>query len=308
MECAELIQKIQSGDFPKTLAIVGTDAYWCKIALDAITSLCDPFDLSIIDEGASLKDIVIDLGTIPLLGAYRVIIVRGYAKPLDKDKKMMESYIKEPNSTSVLVFDCKCDFSGVEVVNCDKHYGEILTIETQKIINELGKSAGKEVINRLIDYCESDMSKIYTECLKLCAYADTNITLDDLDSCVEPGITYKSYNFVNYVLAGDYVSCYDLVKKNEDKGTTIIGSLIRLFRCALYLKQRCDENSLMKIFDMKPYQMKFAKNVMRTYNAGELYGLLQLFYKLELEVKSGITTDENALVLAVSQAIERRMK
>lgn len=308
MECFELLKRIEAGNVPSAIALVGTDAYWIKTALDAVTNLCDPLDLTIIDEGISLKDIVIDLGTIPLLGAYRVIIVRGFAKPTEKDKKMLESYLQDPNPTSVLVFDCKCDFKKIESVNCEKQYGEAVLKETEKLIASSGKKTTSEVIRTLVEYCESDMSKIHTECMKLCAYADGDITLDDLNVCVEPSTTYKSYNLINYVLAGDYVSCFDLVKKNEEKGTAVIASMIKLYRCALYLKQRCDESTLTRVFDMKPYQVKFARNVLRKYSASELYSLLQLFYRLELEIKSGVTSDENALVFAVSQAIERRIK
>lgn len=308
MECFELLNQIKSGEVPSAVALVGADAYWKRTALDAITSLSDPFDLSVADEGVSLKDIVIDLGTIPLLGAYRVIILRGYAKPSEKDKQAIQDYLKNPNSTSVLVFDCKCDFKEVVVVNCEKQYGESVTKETEKLLGNGGKKASAEVIRTLVDYCESDMSKIQTECMKLCAYSDGDITLDDLNTCVEPSLTYKTYNLIKYVLAGDYVSCYDLVKRNEEKTTVVLASMINLFRCALYLKGRVDENALARVFDMKPYQIKFAKNVVWKYTASDLYFLLQLFYRLEFEIKSGITMDETALTLVISEAIERRIK
>lgn len=308
MECAEFLKRIEAGNVPPAIAIVGTDAYWSKMVLDAVTGLCDSLDTAVIDEGATLKDIVIDLGTIPFVSAYRVVIVRGYAKATEKDRRLMEEYLANPNPTSVLVFECKCDFKGVECVNCDKIYGTPLIKETEKIISTFGKKATSEVITTLIDYCESDMSKIHTECLKLCAYADGDITLSDLNVCVEPSVTYKSYNFVKYLVAGDYVSCYDSINKNGDKGTIIIASLIKAYRCALYLKQRCDNNTLAKVFDMKPYQINIAKSVMNKYTAGALYGLLQLFYKLELDIKSGVTAEDQALVIAVSESIERRIK
>ena len=308
MECFELLNRIKSGNVPSAVALVGADAYWKRTALEAITSLADPFDLTIIDEGVSLKDVVIDLGTIPLLGAFRVIILRGFAKPSDKDKKAVQDYLKAPNQTSLLVFDCKCDFKEVEVVSCEKQSGETVTKETEKLISVGGKRASLDVIRTLVDYCESDMSKIQTEVMKLCAYSDGDITLDDVNVCVEPSLTYKTYNLIKYILAGDYVSCYDLIKKNDEKTTSVLASVINLFRCALYLKGRVDENTLARVFDMKPYQIKFAKNVVWKYAASDLYFLLQLFYRLEFEIKSGVTTDENALMLAISEAIERRIK
>lgn len=308
MECFDLLNRIKSGNVPTAVALVGGDAYWKRTALDAIINLADPFDLTVIDEGASLKDVVIDLGTIPLLGAFRVIILRGHAKPTDKDKRAVTDYLKSPNPTSLLVFDCKCDFKEVEVVNCDKQSGETVTKETEKLFAEGGKKVTTEALRTLVDYCESDMSKIQTECMKLCAFSDGDITLEDVNVCVEPSLTYKTYNLIKYILAGDYVSCYDLIKKNEEKTTSVLASMINLFRCAFYLKGRVDENTLSRVFDMKPYQIKFAKNVVWKYSASDLYSLLQLFYKLEFEIKSGVTAEENALTLAISEAIERRNK
>lgn len=306
MDCAELLTRISQSNPPLAVCIRGNDAYWCRRALDSLTNLADAFDVCIASDNIGLRELVCELGTVPMLGNYRVIIVRSFAKPNQKDKSLFIDYLKAPNPSSILIFECECDFDNVEKVVCDKLSGYRLRDEIKKIVDDNGKTICNEVIDKLVEYCESDMSRINTECKKLCAFVDNEITLRDVEECVEPDITYKTYNFVNYMVAGDYVSCYDFLKKNSDKGLIVLATIIKMYRFAFYCKGY-DFNRLSKIFDMK-YSANVGRQISNKYSASDLYYLLKLCYKLEFEIKSGETMEEQALTYIISEAIERRIK
>ncbi len=306
MNCFELLQLIERGEIPSAVRIGGDDEYWRKKAKDALIALCDPFDLTVF-ENVDLSEVVFALGSIPMLGARRVVVVRGLTKSDKKTLELFKSYIKDPNPTSVLVLDCKCDFDFIPEVVCDRVYGTHLTDEIENIFASFGRSVEKSAIDLLIEYCESDMTRIYSEICKLTAYSLGTVIKADIEECVEPSVTYKAYNFVNYIVNGDYVSCYDFVAKSKDKLTSFLGMLIRTYRLAFYSKSH-NYNELAKLFDVPVFTAKNAKKVADRYLAVQLYKIISFLYDLEYKLKTGAINEETALPLMLAETIERRNK
>lgn len=307
MNCSEFLLRLSKGDFPTAVSVYGDDGYWKKKAIDAITASCDPFDLNVLDK-AEPSDVIFDLNTIPLLSERRVVWLKSELKLNKKNAASFEDYLKNPNSTSILLLDYEFDNEFVTKVDCGKAANsDAVRTETEKILSDAGKTVSKEVVSRLIEYCDSNMSNVYSECQKLSAYSDGEITEKDLDECVEPDVNYKSYNLVNFILKGDYVSCYDCFAKFPDKFTSILGSLIGAYRCAFYSKGQ-NMNVLQRTLDLKYSAVKTAKAVADKYTASQLYSLLLLFYDLEYKLKTGRIATELAFPLMISEAIERRTK
>lgn len=306
MNCFELLQLIERGEIPSAVRIGGDDEYWRKKAKDALIALCDPFDLTVY-ETVDLSEVVFALGSIPMLGERRVVVVRGLTKSDKKTLELFKSYIKEPNPTSVLVLDCKCDFDYIPEVVCDRVYGTQLTDEIGRVFSSMGKTAERGAIDLLVEYCESDMTRIYSEICKLTAYSLGTVVKADIEECVEPSVTYKAYNFVNYIVNGDYVSCYDFVAKSKDKLTSFLGMLIRTYRLAFYSKSH-NYNELAKLFDVPVFTAKNAKKIADRYMAVQLYKIVSFLYDLEYKLKTGAINEETALPLMLAETIERRNK
>lgn len=312
MDCLEFLRQLDKGVVPSIVSVFGSDGYWHKKVIEKLTALADPFDLTVFD-GVELSDVIVALDTIPLMGEKRVVIVRELAK-LDNnaksDKKTLEmfaAYQKSPNPTSILVFDFKSSFDGVTEVVCDKLKGNQLVDEITEIFASLGKKADKKVILKLIDYLECDMSKIYTECRKLASFSINDITEADLLEVVEPDVSYKMYNLANYLIKGDYVSTYNLIRKSDEKTLTVLQTMIKTYRFAFYCKTQ-KYYELSEVFGVSSFVARTAQTVSKAYTARALYSLLMILYQLEFDIKSGKILEDNALTIMISEAIERRIK
>lgn len=307
MNCSEFLVRIESGKVPVAVSVFGDDGYWKKRAIDSIVSLCDPFDMNVFDK-VEIGELVFALNTIPMLGEKRVVWVKSQPKTTKKTEGKLDEYFKNPNSSSILLLDYEFNDDRVVKADCNKRTNaEAVYGETQKIISSFGRTASEEVVRKLISYCDSNMSNVYSECQKLSAYTENEITLADLDECVEPDVNYTSYYLAGYIIKGDYVSCYDCFATFPDKFTSILGNLIEAYRCAFYSKTQ-NFNVLQKSLNLSYPAVKTAKAVAEKYSASDLYQLVTLFYDLEFKLKTGRLTSELAFPLMISEAIERRIK
>lgn len=307
MNCSDFLIRVESGKLPVAVSVFGDDGYWKKRAVDSIISLCDPFDLNVFDK-VEIGELVFALNTIPLLGEKRVVWVKAPPKTTKKTEGKLNEYFKNPNPSSILLLDYEFDGEDVVKVDCNKKSNASAVFsETQRVLASLDRTASEDVVKKLISYCDSNMSNVYSECQKLSAYTDKEITDADIDVCVEPDVNYTSYNLVGYIIKGDYISCYDCFATFPDKFTSILGSLIEAYRCAFYSKSQ-NINTLQKTLNLSYQALKTAKAVAENYTASGLYALLTLFYDLEFKLKTGRLSSDLAFPLMISEAIERRNK
>ena len=212
---------------------------------------------------------------------------------------MLEEFIKEKNSFSVLVFvnpeqnDFSKQLKKVAItVDCSK-----LDVETLKkwVANSVGKSGKKieeSVAEKLIAYCNSSLSRLSSELQKLVASTDEEfIKSTDIESFVVPDKEFQIYELTNAIANKDRAKVFDIVNKmlELDKNVfKLTQYLYSSFRKLLYicLSDKSDDE-LSKYFNVKPYAIKMNRVQIKSFSPKLLKQINKDLSELEYKIKSG---------------------
>ena len=297
-------------DVPPCVFLKG-DRYWVKRAVDLLTQNVDDFDKSFASPPSSVLEGLDKAESFPLLSEKRIVVLRDYAKITDEDKAYLEKYSSNPLSTTVfvLVGDPFKTVKGYVEVDCSSFDRASVVEEVEGIMERLGCSVTTDASSALLDYCGEEMGKISAECVKLSSYVGKGgvVDLPAVEECVTPDVNYKIYQIGELVAKGKYVETYDLVEKLGVEPTVLLANLTKYYRNVFYAKIYKGGNAeLADYLKIKTYPLTLASKTARNYSPVALLNLLNLFYDLEYKVKSGATTGEEAMELAIAEAIERR--
>lgn len=302
----QLSELVKKGEAPLCVAISGDDVYWRKKALELLSSICDSFDLSVVCPPESIADALFKLESYGIFGK-RVVVAREFFDLKESDKELLEKYAKNPFDGSILVFDGELKIDGFTQVVCNKLKSGDIKQDVERIFTSKGREIEGSAITRLIDYCESDMAKIEGEALKLMAYQDGIITLSSVEEVVAPEISHKIFDLTDAVAKGDYKTSFTIIERGGFNAGALLSALTTFYRNVFYCKIS-NSPDLAVWLGLKPYPMKKAGQIGRSYTAKNLFELLSLLYRLEFDIRLGKTTVDQALELAVAEAIERRQK
>lgn len=301
----QLSELVKKGEAPLCVAVSGDDVYWRKKALDLLSGLCDSFDLSVVCPPESISDALFKLSSYGIFGK-RVVVIREFFDLKEKEKRELEEYASNPFDGAILVFDGDLSkINGFTQVICDKLKGADLSEEAKALFVRLGREIEDSALKLLIDYCEGDMARIQSESLKLMAYQEGMITSSAVREVVIPEVSHKIYDITDAVAKGDYKTAFTIIDKGDFNYGALLSSITSFYRSVFYCKIS-KSSELAKWLGLKPYPMKKATALARNYSAKNLFELLSLLYQLEFDIRLGKTTVEQALELAVAEAIERR--
>ena len=298
------------GEIPCCLVLYG-DPYWVKKAQERLLSFSDEFDRNVVTPTEKMEDALDKAECFPFVSERRVVIVKGFTKCSDRDIEFLTDYAERPQETTIfaLIGDVFKNLKGFEIIQCGAPDHAAVAAEVRSVFVAQGREITDKAVNTLLDYCEEDMLKIISECLKLSAYVGEGGVVDEniVATCVTPGLTYKIYQLGDLVSKGKYVECYDLVSQLEMEPTAILANLTKYYRNVFYAKIYSGNSAeLANYLQIKQYPLTLAAKTAKSYGALALYKLLTLLYKLEVDVKTGATTAEEAMELAIAEAVERR--
>ncbi len=301
----ELSELVKKSEAPLCVAVSGEDVYWRKKALDLLSGLCDPFDLSVVCPPESVSDALFKLSSYGIFGK-RVVVLREFFDLKENDRKELEKYAKNPFDGAILVFDGDLSkVNGFVQVVCDKLKTGSLKEETESLFKNADREIEDNAINLLLDYCEGDMARIEGEALKLMAYQEGRITTESVKEVVVPEVSHKIYDLTDAVAKGDYKTAFTIIERGDFNEGALLSSITTFYRNVFYCKIS-NSPELASWLGLKPYPMKKAIAIGRSYTAKNLFELLSLLYRLEFDIRLGKTTVDQALELAVAEAIERR--
>lgn len=293
-------------------AIKGEDRYWLHKAYQSIVSLADEMDVSVFSPLEGLSAALTAAENFPFLGEYRVVVLRELTFT-EGEKKAIEAYVANPVPTTVLLF-YSCQWAPKEAKNYV--FNRLRPAECVSAAGALAKEMDLKydtaALRLLVNYCDQDMGCIEGELVKLGSYCGKE-TVDEaaVRAIVTPSANFQVYAFTDQVSRGSYVGAYRVVNSllsTQVDYPTFLGLLINHYRMAFYsrISGETDAEVARALGNKKAFAAAKAASCAEQYSPRALLGLLRTMYRLEFEFKSGKTTAEQALELAITEAIERR--
>ena len=156
-----------------------------------------------------------------------------------------------------------------------------------------------------------NMTRVKNELLKMIALGE--ITDDLVAAYVEPSYSYRVFDFTDAIARGSYTGAYEVLSslaRNPAEYSPFFTKLTDYIRLMLHTKlaKNVPEADLARALGVSPYPLQKAKRAAANYTPRQLLSILMKMYSLEQDFKSGNIGVENAMDLAIAEAIEARKK
>ena len=242
----------------------------------------------------------------PFMSEKRAVVVKEYY-PNAQDLKALSGYFENPNETTMLIF-CNSAPSeniakqkNVTTVDCPK--GDLLLLSGW--ISSKAKSAGLTVsnlaVNKIIDYCCYDMTRINGETEKLISYAlgKSQITEADVDALCVKETDYKLYEVVDFIASRRYDRAYESFTEMLDSagdGQKLFVSLYYHFRKLFYVSVSNEsDKALSEYLGIKEFAVKKAREQARRFSPKRLKAVTDKLEKEDADFKQGKLEAQSAI-------------
>lgn len=297
---------------PKSCYILtGDDSFVVKSAVNMFSVFSGEFrdlNFTFFGKDASISEVIAALLTPPMFSEYRVVCVNDYTG----DLKQIKEYLKNPSSTSVLLFTGALtpNFNGIiplcEIVDCnrlEKSYLEgwvVRKAASQKI------SVSQKAASLLVEYCNRDMNSVYNELVKLMDYAEGAIDESDVKELVSPQIEYKVFELSEAIAeknADKAVELVNLMLAENNSSVSLMGMLFNHFRRLLFVSLNPKYDTLSSDLKVKEYAVKVALRQAAKFSPRRLKAVFDRLNSLDAGVKAGKISDKNALMEFVCETV-----
>ena len=311
MKFKELKKSLINGA-EKIYLVNGEDAFFITYSVKLI---CDKYlsqpDLNLtVFEGTEVKGnpdkLLSALVSYPFMSEKRIVVVKEYY-PLAQDIKALTGYFSDPCETTILII---CNQSpseniakqkNVTTVDCSK--GDLLLLSGW--ISSKAKSAGLTVsnlaVNKIIDYCCYDMTRINGETEKLISYAlgKSQITEADVDALCVKETDYKLYEVVDFIASRRYDRAYESFTEMLDSagdGQKLFVSLYYHFRKLFYVSVSNEsDKALSEYLGIKEFAVKKAREQARRFSPKRLKAVTDKLEKEDADFKQGKLEAQSAI-------------
>ena len=291
--------------------LTGDDSFVVKSAVNMFSVFSGEFrdlNFTFFGKDASISEVIAALLTPPMFSEYRVVCVNDYTG----DLKQIKEYLKNPSSTSVLLFTGALtpNFNGIiplcEIVDCnrlEKSYLEgwvVRKAASQKI------SVSQKAASLLVEYCNRDMNSVYNELVKLMDYAEGVIDESDVKELVSPQIEYKVFELSEAIAeknADKAVELVNLMLAENNSSVSLMGMLFNHFRRLLFVSLNPKSDTLSSDLKVKEYAVKVALRQAAKFSPRRLKAVFDRLNSLDAGVKAGKISDKNALMEFVCETV-----
>ena len=307
----EFKAQIARGDIAPLYRIDGEDKYWSELAYADLLALSSELDTEVLTDDKSVDDAIFAVQNYPMMADRKVVVIRD-RKLKDADVKALESYLASPASTGVLVlYNTEGKVKGERAFTFDPLSEAELIPYVVRLAREMGGSIRDSAAKKLIAYTEMSMTRIKNELIKMIPLGE--ITDETVSAYVEPSYSYRVFDFTDAIARGSYTGAYDvlsLLARNPAEYSPFFTRLTDYVRLMLHTKlaKNVPEQELAKALGVSPYPLQKAKRAAANYTSKQLLTILMKMYGLEQDFKSGNIGVENAMDLAIAEAIEARRK
>lgn len=323
MKFVDLKKDLQNG-IRSAYLISGNDRFLCFSALEQIKQALNislPELNFVVMEGnsLSLQDIVESVSVFPFVDQFRVVQINNFSiKTKAKEDKLL-SYLKNPMKESVLIFfspdqtdAMKPYLSLVACVDCDKLSTDVLMTTMKAKIEKMGAKISKQALEKLILFCNNDMTRISGEVEKLVQFADgKEIDEEMVKKLVVEDKEYQVFELAEFIAKNDKFKALDLAEtltKDKKGGFSILTPLYNNYRRALFVTINKDKTTseLATLLQVKEYAVKMVSSQAKIFSPKNLKKIVDMIYEADRNIKMGKIKEDVATYTVILNILKIR--
>lgn len=323
MKFIDLKKDLQKEIRPAYL-ISGNDRFLCFNALEQIKQALNitlpDLNHAIFDGAvATHQEIVESASVFPFVDSFRLVQVNNFSsKNKSKEDKLL-NYLKNPMKESVIVFfspdqneALKPYLSLLSVIDCDKLSTETLMMTLKSKFEKSGAKITKEALEKLILFCNNEMTRISGETEKLISFADgEEITVETVQKLVVEDKEYQVFELSEFIAKNDKFKALDLAEtlsKDKKGGFSILTPLYNNYRRALFVAVNKDKTDaeIAKLLGVKEYAIKMVKSQVRVFSPRNLKKIVDMIYEADRNIKMGKIKEDIATYSVILNILKLR--
>lgn len=305
--------------------IFGDDRYLCY---DALKKIEDSLQISIKDmnsvvisgESSSARDIVDSANMYPFGDANRLVVVKNFAPMKNKEEfKIIDNYLKTPLTSTVIVFfnpdssEFYKGMSNITPVDCGKISPQVISAFIKNSLSKNDIQASEDAIEKLIMFCDSDMTRITNELEKLIAYVSDSKTLttEIVQDFVVQDKEYQIFELAEFIAKGERKKAIDLVDSfmiKPGSAFTVLSPLFNNYRRALFVSINKDKMpaELASLLGVKEFAIKMLKNQVSSFTPKDLKQIVDMIAEYDKKIKMGEMKENVAIKTIVNNILNIR--
>lgn len=291
--------------------LTGDDFYLFEKGKEMIKKACNITmpDINIAsfdDDNFSTKAFLDNCQVFPIGDNFRIIVLNGISKISESDKKEIIKYAQRPvEGTVVIIMDYqnKFDFlkNDVEVVETKRMDRSILVKIIVGELSKFGKKISSEAVDALIEACNSYLTKISNELVKLIYFCDEQelITKKMVDEIVIKDTEYTIFELTDALSKRDGDKALKLLSLMEgDQG--VLNLITNYFRRLFFISiSDMSDKELSGYLAVKEYAITKARAQLKGFSKVQLRKINKLLEEVDYSIKSGKMQASNALYYLV---------
>lgn len=302
----------------------GTDGYVRREVVrtlqDTVPAEARDFCLEEYGDDDDMTAVIASLSTVSMFGGNKVVYLRRQKDLSEREKQLLEEYVKNPADTAILLIDDKAQnylriASKCEIVDC----GAVTEKEVKTYVGEMLRESGAAIkdgaLSLLYSYCAGDLGRIVSETQKLISFAEVghDISENDVEQLVAADVDYKMYEMASAFTDGNAEKGLSVLANFRAKGEppvkllyNITSTYRRVFHLAISDLPAEEEA---KALDMSVKAVEFNRRMIAGHKKKingyviKLKQVVEYLYELEYQFKSGAISDESALNMAVAKIL-----
>lgn len=330
---------LKAEDFPQLIFMYGPEQYLIEWATESlirryVDSAALSFDLTKLDEAASVDEILQAADMFPMCSERKVVYIRNHlllqsANPIDfteADKEKLIAYLENPNEGSMLIFSCEQPDANSEAVAALKRLGRCygfdkldyaqLSAFVEKRFRSAGVGIDRGLIRFLIDETgyfnkETDyrIFNLENDIKKLIAHSDGGVlSREDITECLNGDMDTFIFNFLDAAANRRRDTAFTLLHNMLRQGSgvfPITAMLVNQFELLLDVKELREDGlahtEIAKLLKAHEFRVKKAMALTDKFSKQKLKEILCQLYETDRNIKTGILEPELALELLVGR-------
>ena len=316
------LTKIRKNEFRPVYTLIGTENYLIETFRNALknqVSEDEDDDLNVISIDTAeleLGEVIHEAETIPFFGDNKVIFVENpyfltaekKKNDLKHDTTLLESYLKNPLETTVLVFV-------TNVEKLDERKKIVKLLKKESVIVDVSQMGDKELIPYVQHYIESEgysidksafeqltyltdmnLSRIMNELDKLFLFKTETKTISrfDVDSLIPKSLEHNIFDLNQYVLGNKKANALELYQDLLVAGeepikiiSILIGQIRLLLQVKILLEMNYQQSNITDTLKIHPYRIKLAVQQSRSMEKVILGQMFDELVELDFKIKTG---------------------
>jgi DNA polymerase III delta subunit len=203
--------------------------------------------------------------------------------------------------------------SNITPVDCSKIESKMISAYVKNALAKNEIQANEEAIDKLILFCDSDMTRITNELEKLIAYvSDTKIlTADIVQDFVVQDKEYQIYELAEFIAKGESKKAIDLVDSfmvKPGSAFVILSPLFNNYRRALFVSINKEKtpSELASLLGVKEFAIKMLKNQVSVFSPKQLKQIVDMIALYDNKIKIGEMKENVAIKTIVINILNIR--